>query len=175
MLCSMRSKTRSRYYVQCSLDDKVEQWSDEASGTSSAAACRPRTAARLVTGPVDREEHRAAAQLRRRADALRPPVPGRRRRAHRAAHRRQGPEPGRRTWRCLSRALAEHYRGSSAGIDSYSQRALARIWKAERFSWWFTSLMHQFPENGSFGHKMQRAELDYLFSSPAAQKAMAEN
>ena len=75
----------------------------------------------------------------------------------------------------LSRALAEHYRGSSSGIDSYSQRALARIWKAERFSWWLTSLLHHFPENGAFGARMQRAELDYLFSSAAAQKVVAEN
>ena len=65
--------------------------------------------------------------------------------------------------------------GSDAGINSYTQRALARVWKAERFSWWFTSLMHQFPENGSFGAKMQFAELDYLCSSVAAQTAVAEN
>jgi p-hydroxybenzoate 3-monooxygenase len=75
----------------------------------------------------------------------------------------------------LSRGLAEHYRGHDEGIDRYSQRALARIWKAERFSWWFTTLMHHFPENGEFGAKMQRAELDYLFSSRAAQTAVAEN
>ncbi len=70
----------------------------------------------------------------------------------------------------LSRALAEHYRGRDDGIDQYSQRALARVWKAERFSWWFTTLMHHFPDNGEFGAKMQRAELDYLFSSRAAQR-----
>jgi p-hydroxybenzoate 3-monooxygenase len=75
----------------------------------------------------------------------------------------------------LSRGLVEHYQGSSSGIDHYSQRALARIWKAERFSWWFTSLMHRFPENGAFGERMQRAELDYLFSSTAAQQVVAEN
>ena len=75
----------------------------------------------------------------------------------------------------LSRALAEHYRGSEVGLDTYSQRALSRIWKAERFSWWFTSLMHRFPETGEFGRKMQRAELDYLVNSEAAMKAMAEN
>jgi p-hydroxybenzoate 3-monooxygenase len=75
----------------------------------------------------------------------------------------------------LSRGLAEHYRGHDEGIEQYSQRALARIWKAERFSWWFTMLMHKFPEYGEFGEKMQRAELDYLFSSRAAQTAVAEN
>ncbi len=75
----------------------------------------------------------------------------------------------------LSRALAEHYRGHDEGIEQYSQRALARVWKAERFSWWFTGLMHHFPENGEFGAKMQRAELDYLFGSRAAQHVVAEN
>jgi p-hydroxybenzoate 3-monooxygenase len=75
----------------------------------------------------------------------------------------------------LARALAEHYRGSDAGIEHYSQRALARVWKAERFSWWFTQLMHRMPGDGDFGAKMQRAELDYLFGSRAAMTAMAEN
>ncbi|MBL8333666.1 MAG: FAD-dependent monooxygenase, partial [Rubrivivax sp.] len=75
----------------------------------------------------------------------------------------------------LARALAEHYGGSDAGIATYSQRALSRIWKAERFSWWFTQLMHLFPENGSFGARMQQAELEYLFSSEAAQRVVAEN
>jgi p-hydroxybenzoate 3-monooxygenase len=76
----------------------------------------------------------------------------------------------------LSRGLVEHYaERSSAGLDSYSQRALSRIWKAERFSWWFTQLMHLFPENGSFGLKMQMAELEYLFSSESAQRVVAEN
>jgi p-hydroxybenzoate 3-monooxygenase len=75
----------------------------------------------------------------------------------------------------LARALTDHYRGSNLGIDSYSQRALARVWKAERFSWWFTQLMHRFPESGDFGRKMQHAELDYLVQSEAAMRAMAEN
>jgi len=75
----------------------------------------------------------------------------------------------------LSRALAEHYGGSDAGINTYSQRALSRIWKAERFSWWFTSLMHRFPETGAFGRKMQSAELDYLVKSEAAMRSVAEN
>ena len=68
----------------------------------------------------------------------------------------------------LSRALVEFYRGDAAGIDAYSRRALSRVWKAERFSWWMTTLMHRFPENGAFGAKMQHAELDYLVSSRAA-------
>ena len=76
----------------------------------------------------------------------------------------------------LSRALAEHYlEQSDAGIDGYSERCLRRVWRAERFSWWFTSLMHKFPETGDFGQKMQAAELDYLVHSTAASTALAEN
>ena len=76
----------------------------------------------------------------------------------------------------LARAFAEHYADKSdAGIDTYSQRCLRRVWRAERFSWWFTSLMHRFPETGEFGRKMQAAELDYLVNSAAASTALAEN
>jgi p-hydroxybenzoate 3-monooxygenase len=76
----------------------------------------------------------------------------------------------------LSAALVEHYAsGKTAELDAYSARALQRIWKAERFSWWMTHLLHRFPENGAFGGKMQLAELDYLFSSRAAQISLAEN
>ena len=76
----------------------------------------------------------------------------------------------------LADAMVEHYgERSDAAIDAYSQRCLSRVWKAERFSWWFTSLMHRFPEAGEFGARMQRAELDYLVGSRAASTALAEN
>jgi p-hydroxybenzoate 3-monooxygenase len=76
----------------------------------------------------------------------------------------------------LSRALIEHYQDkTNAGIDHYSEKCLARVWKAERFSWWFTSLMHRFPDSGEFGQKVQEAELDYLVGSRAASTALAEN
>ena len=76
----------------------------------------------------------------------------------------------------LANAFTEFYRDKSpAGIDSYSERCLRRVWKAERFSWWFTSLMHQFPEAGGFGQKVQEAELDYLVHSHAASQSLAEN
>jgi p-hydroxybenzoate 3-monooxygenase len=75
----------------------------------------------------------------------------------------------------LSQSLIDFYQGSERGIATYSERCLRRIWRAERFSWWMTSLMHRFPDNGSFGHKMQWAELDYLVNSPAAMTALAEN
>lgn len=76
----------------------------------------------------------------------------------------------------LADAFIEHYRErSGAGLNSYSHRALERIWKAERFSWWMTSLLHVFPETGAFGKRMQRAEFDYLKTSRAAQQSLAEN
>ncbi len=72
--------------------------------------------------------------------------------------------------------LRDHYEnGSSEGLDSYSEKALARVWKAERFSWWFSSLLHRYPDQSEFDIKMQIAELEFLRSSDAAQKAMAEN
>jgi p-hydroxybenzoate 3-monooxygenase len=75
----------------------------------------------------------------------------------------------------LWQAFAEFYGGSPKALDGYSERALHRIWKAERFSWWLTSLMHRFPDGGSFGARMQQAELEYLFSSKAAMTVLAEN
>ena len=76
----------------------------------------------------------------------------------------------------LSAALIERFRrNSEAGLDSYAERALARVWKAERFSWWMTQMLHRFPEASGFDRKIQAAELDYLFASKAAQTALAEN
>jgi p-hydroxybenzoate 3-monooxygenase len=76
----------------------------------------------------------------------------------------------------LARALGEHYlEGSAAGLEHYSTRCLSRVWRAERFSWWFTSLMHRFPDTGEFGRRLQHAELDYLSGSRAASTALAEN
>jgi p-hydroxybenzoate 3-monooxygenase len=76
----------------------------------------------------------------------------------------------------LAEGLIEFYaEKSSAGLDAYSSRALARVWKAERFSWWMTKLLHRFPEEGDFGRRMQLAELDYIAGSTAAQTVLAEN
>ncbi len=179
MLASMRSATRSRYYVQCSLDDKLENWSDQAFWDEFRRRLPAEDAARLVTGP---SIEKSIAPLR--SFVAEPMRFGRLFLAGDAAH--IVPPTGAKGLNLaagdvglLSRALAEFYAGASAGrsagIDSYSQRALARVWKAERFSWWFTSLMHQFPENGEFGARMQLAELDYLFTSEAAQRVVAEN
>ena len=76
----------------------------------------------------------------------------------------------------LSSALIDRYRRNSRGeLDAYAGRALARVWKAERFSWWMTQILHRFPEESGFDQRIQRAELEYLFSSTAAQTALAEN
>ena len=174
-LCSQRSKVRSRYYVQCSLDDQAEQWSDDAFWAELKRRLPAQTAAQLVTGP---SIEKSIAPLRSFvAEPLRfgqlflvgdaghivPPTGA------------KGLNLAASDVAYLWQGLRSHYAGSSTEIDHYSGRALARIWKAERFSWWMTSLMHNFPDSGSFGQKMQRAELDYLFSSAAAMTSMAEN
>jgi p-hydroxybenzoate 3-monooxygenase len=174
-LCSMRSKTRVRYYVQCPLEDKVEQWSDEAFWDELKRRLPAEDAARMVTGP---SIEKSIAPLR--SFVAEPMRFGRLFLAGDAAHivpptGAKGLNLAASDVGILSRALAEHYGGSDAGINTYSQRALSRIWKAERFSWWFTSLMHRFPETGAFGRKMQSAELDYLVKSEAAMRSVAEN
>ena len=175
-LCSMRSMTRSRYYVQCSLDDKVEQWSDTAFWDELRARLDPAAAESLVTGP---SIEKSIAPLR--SFVAEPLRFGRLFLSGDAAH--IVPPTGAKGLNLaaadvgyLARALAERYtEKSDAGIDDYSQRALRRIWRAERFSWWLTSLMHKFPDTGAFGQRMQAAELDYLVHSTAAATAMAEN
>jgi p-hydroxybenzoate 3-monooxygenase len=174
-LCSQRSRTRSRYYLQCSLADQVERWGDDAFWDELQRRLPSEVAAKLVTGP---SLEKSIAPLR--SFVAEPLRFGRLFLAGDAGH--IVPPTGAKGLNLaasdvgyLWQALAEHYRGSDNGLEHYSQRALARIWKAERFSWWMTSLMHQFPDNGSFGAKMQAAELDYLFGSTAAQKVLAEN
>jgi p-hydroxybenzoate 3-monooxygenase len=175
-LCSMRSATRSRYYVQCALDDKAENWSDEAFWAELRARLDDEAAAALVTGP---SIEKSIAPLR--SFVVEPMRFGRLFLAGDAAH--IVPPTGAKGLNLaagdvglLAQALAEHYaEHSDAGIDGYSARCLRRVWRAERFSWWFTSLMHKFPETGAFGQKMQAAELEYLVHSRAASTALAEN
>ena len=174
-LCSMRSLTRSRYYVQCALDDRVENWSDEAFWDELARRLPPATAEQLVRGPA---LEKSIAPLR--SFVAEPMRFGRLFLAGDAAHivpptGAKGLNLAASDVGMLAQALAEQQRGSSAGIDSYSQRALARVWKAERFSWWLTTLMHRFPDDSGFGQRMQLAELEYLVSSSAARTALAEN
>ena len=175
-LCSMRSTTRSRYYVQCSLDDKLEDWSDAAFWDELRRRLDREAAETLVTGP---SIEKSIAPLR--SFVAEPMRFGRLFLAGDAAH--IVPPTGAKGLNLatadvgyLARALAEHYHeGSDAGLDAYSARCLRHIWRAVRFSWWFTTLMHKFPENGAFGQKVQIAELDYLVNSKAASTAMAEN
>jgi p-hydroxybenzoate 3-monooxygenase len=175
LLASMRSSTRSRYYVQCRLDEKVEDWSDDAFWAEFRRRLPAADAERLVTGP---SLEKSIAPLR--SFVAEPMRFGRLFLAGDAAHivpptGAKGLNLAAGDVALLARAFTQHYAGDGEGIARYSERALSRVWKAERFSWWFTSLMHQFPENGEFGTKMQLAELDYLCGSVAAQTAMAEN
>ena len=175
-LCSQRSLTRSRYYVQTSLDDKVENWSDDAFWSELRRRLPAAVAEQVTTGA---SIEKSIAPLR--SFVAEPMRFGTLFLAGDAAH--IVPPTGAKGLNLaasdvgyLARGLAEHYQEkSAAGIDAYSARCLARIWKAERFSWWFTSLMHKFPETGAFGQKMQHAELEYLVGSKAASTALAEN
>ena len=173
-LCSMRSKTRSRYYVQCPLTDKVADWSDARFWDELRGRLDPETAGRLVTGP---SIEKSIAPLR--SFVAEPMRFGRLFLAGDAAHivpptGAKGLNLAASDVLMLWQALEEHYRGSPAGLAHYSDRCLRRVWKAERFSWWLTSLLHQFPDSG-FDRKIQHAELQYLMDSQAAQKVFAEN
>jgi p-hydroxybenzoate 3-monooxygenase len=175
-LCSMRSMTRSRYYIQCSLDDHVDNWSDDAFWDELRRRLDGEAAETMVTGP---SIEKSIAPLR--SFVAEPMRCGNLFLAGDAAHivpptGAKGLNLAASDVRYLSNALIGFYAdGSRAGIDGYSETCLRRVWKAERFSWWFTTLMHRFPENGPIGQKLQRAELEYLVRSEAASTAMAEN
>ena len=175
-LCSMRSLTRSRYYVQCPLDDKVEDWSDERFWDELRRRVDPTLAERIVTGP---SIEKSIAPLR--SFVAEPMRFGRLFLAGDAAHivpptGAKGLNLAATDVKYLSSAFIAFYRDNTPeGIDTYSQRCLRRVWKAERFSWWLTSLMHRFPDTEGFGQKVQEAELDYLVTSRAASTALAEN
>jgi p-hydroxybenzoate 3-monooxygenase len=175
-LCSMRSPTRSRYYVQCHLEENLEEWPDDKFWDELKRRLDPQAASSLVTGA---SIEKSIAPLR--SFVAEPMRFGNLFLAGDAAH--IVPPTGAKGLNLaasdvfyLSRALAEYYNEkSAAGIDAYAAQAIARVWKAERFSWWMTSVLHRFPETSTFEQKMQRAELDYLVSSKAAMTALAEN
>jgi p-hydroxybenzoate 3-monooxygenase len=175
-LCSMRSMTRSRYYVQCSLDDKVEAWSDERFWDELRRRLPPHHAEVLTTGP---SFEKSIAPLR--SFVAEPMRFGNLFLVGDAAHivpptGAKGLNLAASDVHYLYSGLIEHYQDhSKAGLDAYSTRALARVWKAVRFSWWMTTMMHRFPDTGEFGQKIQEAELDYLTHSRAASMALAEN
>ncbi len=175
-LCSMRSRTRSRYYVQCAADEDPAQWSDERFWTELRSRLDEKTSASIITGP---SIEKSVAPLR--SFVAEPLRFGRLFLAGDAAH--IVPPTGAKGLNLaasdvgyLSQALVEFYRErSEAALDAYSARALARVWKAVRFSWWMTSLLHRFSDQGEFNHKIQLAELEYLVNSTAPATALAEN
>jgi len=174
-LCSMRSPTRSRYYLQCSLAEDVDAWPDERFWEELRLRLDDEARSALVTGP---SLEKSIAPLR--SFVAEPMRFGRLFLAGDASH--IVPPTGAKGLNLaasdvyyLSQALVEFYRDkSAAGLDHYSARALARVWKAERFSWWMTTLLHTFPDS-AFEGKMQLAELDYIFNSRVAATALAEN
>jgi p-hydroxybenzoate 3-monooxygenase len=174
-LCSMRSRTRSRYYVQCPLEDTVAQWPDDRFWAELRSRLPGHYAARLTTGP---SIEKSIAPLR--SVVTEPMRFGRLFLAGDAAHivpptGAKGLNLAASDVRLLSRAFAEFYRaGTSTLLDEYSPRALDRVWKAARFSWWFTTLTHQLSED-PFAHRLQLAELHYLAQSAAASRSVAEN
>ena len=175
-LCTMRSTQRSRYYVQCPLDDHIDQWSDARFWDELKRRLDQKAVDELVTGP---SIEKSIAPLR--SFVAEPMRFGRMMLAGDACHivpptGAKGLNLAASDVHYLSLALREYYdEKSSAGIDSYSITALARVWKAVRFSWWMTSMLHQFPDAGEFGARIQLAELDYLVSSRAASASLSEN
>jgi p-hydroxybenzoate 3-monooxygenase len=175
-LCSMRSRTRSRYYLQCTLSEQVDEWPDARFWEELRRRLDPQAAASLVTGPA---LEKSIAPLR--SFVAEPMRFGRLFLAGDAAHivpptGAKGLNLAASDVHYLAEALVAWYReGAATELEHYSSRALARVWKAERFSWWMTKLLHNFPDDGPFGARVQRAELDYLASSHAAMTTLAEN
>jgi p-hydroxybenzoate 3-monooxygenase len=175
-LASMRSKTRSRYYIQCGLDERLEDWPDERIWDEICARLGAKGAAGVTRGP---SFEKSIAPLR--SFVVEPMRHGRLFLAGDAAH--IVPPTGAKGLNLaasdvlfLSEAFEHFYaRRSSAGVDDYSRRALARVWKAERFSWWMTGLTHRFPTTSALERRLQAAEIDYIRHSPTAQASLAEN
>ena len=175
-LCSMRSPSRSRYYVQCPIDDRVEDWSDQRFWDELRRRLPGPVADAVTTGP---SFEKSIAPLR--SFVAEPMRFGELFLAGDAAHivpptGAKGLNLAASDVRYLFDAFRDHYaENSSAGLDAYSQRALSRVWKAVRFSWWMTTMLHRFPDTDDFGQRIQEAELDYLVHSRAASAALAEN
>jgi len=175
-LCSMRNPMLSRYYLQCSLDTALGDWSDERFWEELIARLPGGLTGALRRGP---SIEKSIAPLR--SFVAEPMQHGRLFLAGDAAH--IVPPTGAKGLNLaisdvvyLARALVGYYdKGDTTDLDAYSETALRRVWGAVRFSWWMTTLMHRFPDHGDFGQRIQEAELDYLSRSESAQVAMAEN
>jgi len=174
-LCSMRSLTRSRYYIQVDTDDEVSAWSDDAFWDELRRRLPGDIAERMVTGP---SIEKSIAPLR--SFVAEPLRFGTLFLAGDAAHivpptGAKGLNLAAADVRVLSRALIAHYHDKDDSLlDRYSEICLDRIWKAERFSWWLTTVTHRFGDD-PFGHRIQLAELDYMTRSEAGQTMVAEN
>lgn len=175
-LCSMRSATRSRYYIQCGMDEALADWPDNRFYDELSRRISPAAASALQRGP---SIEKSIAPLR--SFVAEPLRFGRLLLAGDSAHivpptGAKGLNLAMSDVRCLHEAFVDYYRQRSmAGVDGYSARVLARTWKVERFSWWMTSLLHIFPDNDAFSRRVQRAEFEYLAGSTAAQTVLAEN
>ncbi|MGM0536841.1 MAG: 4-hydroxybenzoate 3-monooxygenase [Pseudomonadota bacterium] len=175
-LCSMRSPTRSRYYVQVGLDEKVEDWSDERFWEELKRRIPDEVAEQLVTGP---SIEKSIAPLR--SFVVEPMQYGRLFLVGDAAHivpptGAKGLNLAASDVNTLYRLMVKVYQeGRTDLIPHYSETCLKRIWKAERFSWWMTSMLHKFSEEEDFNTRMQQAELDYVTSSEAGLTTIAEN
>ena len=175
-LCSLRSQVLSRYYIQVPLTDSVEDWSDEAFWEELKRRLPAEVSEQLITGPTI---EKSIAPLR--SFVAEPMRYGNMFLAGDAAH--IVPPTGARGLNTagsdiyyLYHGFVDHYqKGDSSGLDHYSEKALARVWKAQRFSWWLTTLLHTFPDSIEYDQKLQEVEMAYLFSSDAAQSSLAEN
>lgn len=175
-LCSMRNASLSRYYIQCSLSDSPDDWTDAAFWDELRRRIPADQADKLITGP---SIEKSIAPLR--SFVTEPMQWGRLYLCGDAAHivpptGAKGLNTAASDVHYLFEGLSQFYQGGSdAGLTAYSAKALARVWKAERFSWWFSSLMHRYPDQSAFDLKMQIAEIEFLRANTAAQVAMAEN
>ncbi|QHD51343.1 4-hydroxybenzoate 3-monooxygenase [Vreelandella aquamarina] len=175
-LCSMRSATRSRYYLQVPSDEKVENWSDERFWEELKRRLPEEVAQKLVTGP---SIEKSIAPLR--SYVVEPMQHGRLFLVGDAAHivpptGAKGLNLAASDVNTLYRLMVKVYQeGRTDLIERYSQTCLKRIWKAERFSWWMTSMLHNFSDGEDFNSRMQLAELDYVTSSEAGLTTIAEN
>ncbi|QUE75117.1 4-hydroxybenzoate 3-monooxygenase [Stutzerimonas stutzeri] len=175
-LCSMRSPTRSRYYVQVGLEEKLEDWSDERFWDELKSRIPEDVAARLITGP---SLEKSIAPLR--SFVVEPMQYGHLFLVGDAAHivpptGAKGLNLAASDVSTLHRILLKVYReGRTDLLERYSPICLRRVWKAERFSWWMTSLLHRFPDTDAFGLRIQQSEQDYFTSTPAGLTTIAEN
>ena len=175
-LCSMRNENLSRYYLQCPIDQNPDDWTDDAFWDELKRRIPEAASDQLITGA---SIEKSIAPLR--SFVTEPMRWGNLFLCGDAAHivpptGAKGLNTAASDIHYLYHAMVQFYHdGDAGGLEAYSQKALARVWKTERFSWWMTSLLHRFPDQSAFDHRMQQAELAFLESSSGAQKVLAEN